>query len=49
VAPNGYIEKINYDMMYEQIETFCRLIEVIDNKQRKDLGKKQGFAWGLKF
>lgn len=49
VAEKGYIEKINYDMMYEQIETFCKLIEVLDDKTRQDLGKKQGFAWGLKF
>lgn len=48
-AENGYIDKINYEMMHEQIATFCKVIEVLDNKTRADLGKKQGFAWGIKF
>jgi hypothetical protein len=49
VAPNGYIDKINYDMMYEQIDTFRKVIEKLDNMSRKDLGRKQGFDWGVKF
>lgn len=49
VAPNGYIDKINYDMMYEQIDTFRKVIETLDKKKRAELGKKQGFNFGLKF
>jgi hypothetical protein len=49
VAPDGYINKLNYDMMVEQIETFVRLIETLDQKSRADLGKKQGFAWCIRF
>ena len=48
-APDGYIDKINYDMMYEQIDTFRKVIEKLDKMDRKDLGKKQGFAFGFKF
>ncbi len=46
-APDGYIEKINYEMMREQIATFCKLIETIDGKELKELGKRDGFAWGF--
>lgn len=49
VAENGYIEKINYDMMYEQIDTFRKVVEVLDNKSRGELGNKEGFYWGLEF
>lgn len=49
VAPNGYIDKINYEMMSEQIDTFRKMVEVIDGKTRKELGRRQGFAIGLRF
>lgn len=48
-AADGYIAKLNYEMMYEQIDTFRKLIEIIDNKTRQDLGKRDGFAWGFTF
>lgn len=48
-AEDGYIDKINYDMMYEQIDTFRKVIEVLEHKTRKDLGRKQGFYFGLRF
>lgn len=49
IAPNGYIDKCNYDMFEKQIETFAVTIEKLDKMERKDLGKKQGFAWGFRF
>ncbi|MFA6866817.1 MAG: hypothetical protein WCR54_04800 [Clostridia bacterium] len=49
VAPNGYIDKINYDMMAEQIDTFRKLIELLDTKKREELGFKQKFNFGIKF
>ena len=48
-APGGYIEKLNYEMMYEQIDSFRKAIEIIDKKSRKELGRKDGFAWGFIF
>lgn len=49
VAPRGYIEKINYELMYQQIETFRNVAEVLDKKSRAELGRKQGFSWGFVF
>lgn len=49
VDPNGYIDKTNYDMFEEQIQTFAKVLETLDKKERADLGKKDGCAWGLRF
>lgn len=49
VADDGYIEKINYQMMEEQINTFRILIEKLDKAKREDLGFKQAFDFGFKF
>lgn len=48
-APDGYIDKLNYEMMYEQIDSFRKVIEIIDTKSRKELGHRDGFAWGFIF
>lgn len=49
VAPDGYIEKINYDLMEEQILTFKKLIEILDKKTPDEIGKKDGFSFGFIF
>jgi hypothetical protein len=48
-APSGYIEKTNYTLFSEQIETFRRVIETLDKKSRAELGKSDGSAFGFKF
>lgn len=46
-SPNGYIDKINYDLMEEQITTFKNCIEIIDNMSAKEIGKNELFSFGL--
>ena len=46
---DGYISKINYDLMLEQIETFGKVVENLDKLAVKDIGKCELFTYGLKF
>ena len=48
-ANDGYIDKINYDMMEEQIETFRKVIERLDNESRKSIGKNDFYSLGFRF
>ena len=48
-ADDGYIDKINYDMMEEQIETFRKVIERLDNEARKSIGKNDFYSLGFRF
>lgn len=48
-APDGYIDKINYDLMEEQIRTFKNLIEILDKKTPEEIGKSDGFSFGFTF
>lgn len=46
-SPDGYVDKINYDLMEEQIETFKNCIELLDNMSEKEIGKSEIFTFGL--
>ncbi len=49
IAPNGYIDKINYQLFAEQVETFKYIIEVLQNKSRGELGTNDWFNFGFVF
>ncbi len=44
---NHHMDKFNLDLMYEQIQTFIKCVEIIDTKTKKELGKPQGYSLGL--
>lgn len=46
-SPDGYIDKINYDLMEEQIATFKKCIEILDGMSQKEIGKSEFFTFGL--
>jgi len=46
-SPTGYIEKINYDLMAEQVETFRKVIEELDKTDAKDIGRCELFTYGF--
>lgn len=46
-APDGYVDKINYDLMEEQIATFKKCIELLDNMSEKEIGRSEIFTFGL--
>ena len=48
-ADDGYIDKINYDMALEQVDTFRKVIERLDTESRKSIGKNQFFNFGFRF
>ena len=48
-ADDGYIDKINYDMALEQIDTFRKVIERLDTESRESIGKSQFFNFGFRF
>ncbi|WP_223068616.1 Zn-dependent exopeptidase M28 [Paenibacillus caui] len=41
VGDNGHIDKIDPDLMYEQIETFTKVVSVIDHMKSEELGKPE--------
>ena len=47
-SPNGDIDKVNYELMMEQIETFKKIIERLDKMPVDDIGKCEPFSFGLK-
>lgn len=38
VGDNGHMEKIDLDLMYEQIETFTEVVTAIDHAKTEELG-----------
>jgi hypothetical protein len=47
-APDGYLDKLNFDLMEEQIATFSKVIERLDKMSKKEIGRPDLFAYGLK-
>lgn len=46
-SPDGEIERLDIDLMYEQIQTFLKVIIAIDNTQTEILGKPQKQSYGI--
>lgn len=47
VAKNDHMDKFNLDLMYEQIHTFVDCVKLIDKTSARELGKAQGYTFGL--
>ncbi|QWU17896.1 hypothetical protein SAMN04487895_105337 [Paenibacillus sophorae] len=47
VGGNGYIEKIDLDLMYEQIETFTKVVSAIDHAKTEELGTAEPASFSL--
>ncbi|MDD3946878.1 MAG: hypothetical protein PHI19_03470 [Clostridia bacterium] len=47
-SPTGYLEKMNYELMTEQVETFKKVIERLDTMPKKEIGRCEPFAFGVK-
>jgi hypothetical protein len=48
-APDGYIDKINFPLMEEQIITFQKVIDILDKASRTEIGKCELFDIGFTF
>lgn len=46
-SPSGEIDKLNLDLMYEQIQTFLKVIIEIDKLPKKTLGKPERQSYGV--
>lgn len=47
VSDNHEMDKFNLDLAVEQTETFIKVIELINKKKTKELGKVDGYNFGL--
>lgn len=47
IADNHHMDKYNHALACEQICTFIRCVELLDNTPTKSLGKAQGYSLGL--
>jgi hypothetical protein len=45
--PSGYIEKLDLQLFYEQIETLAKVLTALDSTPAPDIGKPQRQPWGL--
>lgn len=45
---SGYIERVNYDLMYEQIATFANVIEKLDKMSEKEIGHNDFLSFGVR-
>ena len=43
----SHMDKFNADLMYEQLHTFVRCIEILDGMSRKEIGRSQPYSVGL--
>lgn len=46
-SPNGEIDKLNPELMYEQIQTFLKVIIEIDKLSKETLGKPEKQVYGI--
>ena len=47
VSDNHEMDKFNLDLAVEQTETFIKIVELINKKKTKELGKVDGYNFGL--
>jgi len=47
-APDGYLDKLNFDLMEEQIATFAKVVARLDSMSKKEIGRPDLFTYGLK-
>lgn len=43
----SHMDKFNLDLMYEQIHTFVRCVEILDGMTKKEIGRSQPYSLGL--
>ena len=44
---NSHMDKFNPDLMYEQMHTFVRCVELLDGMTRREIGRSQPYSVGL--
>lgn len=44
---NSHMDKFDLDLMYEQLHTFVRCVELIDGLTKKEIGRSQPYSVGL--
>jgi len=47
IGVNGHIDKIDLDLIYEQIETFTKVVSAIDIAKTEELGKPEPPSFSL--
>ena len=48
-SPTGYLEKINYNLMEEQIDTCKKVVERLDKMSAQEIGRSEIFTYGFNF